>query len=83
MTTRAYCHSVGGPGLVVEARKRAGLSQAQLAQRLGVGRSTVSGWETGRVQPTFDSVTRVMEACGLDLEVHLVPRDEAARRILA
>ena len=34
-----------------EARRRAGLSQRQLADRLGVHKVTVSGWENGRFLP--------------------------------
>lgn len=33
------------------ARLRAGLSQRQLADRLGVHKVTVSGWENGRYLP--------------------------------
>ena len=33
------------------ARKRRGLSQEDVAQRLGVSRQTVSKWETGETVP--------------------------------
>lgn len=68
--------------LVIEARKRAGLSRAALAKRLGVSRSTVARWERREKQPGYDRLLRVFEACGLDLQVRVVPRDHASRRML-
>lgn len=65
-----------------EARKRAGLSQKSLAERLGISRSTVSGWETGRARPSYEAVLDVFEACELDLHVSVVPRDYDTRRML-
>ncbi|MBR2731020.1 MAG: helix-turn-helix transcriptional regulator, partial [Clostridia bacterium] len=36
---------------IAQFRKDAGLSQEQLAERLGVSRQSVSKWETGGVTP--------------------------------
>jgi DNA-binding transcriptional regulator YiaG len=36
---------------VLELRRRMGLSQAEMAEELGVRQQTVSEWETGRYQP--------------------------------
>lgn len=41
---------------MIELRKQNGLSQQDLADRLGVSRQAVSRWETGAVQPLADSV---------------------------
>lgn len=68
--------------LVVEARKRAGLSRGELAERLGVSRSTIARWERRLSEPRFGSLLRVMEACGLELDVNVVPRDLESRRLL-
>jgi transcriptional regulator with XRE-family HTH domain len=61
--------------LIREARLRAGLTQDELAQRSGVQRSLIGRWEQGAVQPGFDNVLDVIEACGFDLPLMLVARD--------
>ena len=43
-------HVVSSP--VLEARKKAGLSQSQFATLLGVSLRTLQGWEQGRKQPS-------------------------------
>jgi transcriptional regulator with XRE-family HTH domain len=66
-----------GKDLVREARKRAALTQAELAQRAGTTQSAIARIETGDVAPSFDSVLRLVRLCGLDLDIMLVPRDES------
>lgn len=65
-----------GGQLVREARRRAGLSQAELARRVGTSQAAVARWEANAVSPTVETLTRVLEACGFDLGVHLVPHDD-------
>jgi transcriptional regulator with XRE-family HTH domain len=40
--------------IIREARLKAGLTQAQLAERLGRERAQVARWETGGQEPSFD-----------------------------
>lgn len=40
------CFKMGLGSSLYDARKKAGLSQEQVAERLGVSRQTVSKWET-------------------------------------
>jgi transcriptional regulator with XRE-family HTH domain len=66
--------------LMRSARMRAGLSQGQVAERLGLPRSSVARWETDAVEPGLTTLRRVLQACGFDLSLALVPfdRDEEA-----
>ncbi|MGH2734221.1 MAG: helix-turn-helix transcriptional regulator [Actinomycetota bacterium] len=65
-----------GAVLVRTARRRAGLSQKQLAERLGTTQSAVARWEAGRVSPTLETLDRIVRACGLGLELRLAHRDD-------
>jgi transcriptional regulator with XRE-family HTH domain len=51
------------------ARLTAGLSQRQLAERSGVPQSTVGRIEAGLVDPRVGTLSRLVRACGYDLEV--------------
>ena len=62
--------------LIIEARKRAGLTQAELAKRMGTYQSVVARWETGRTNPDFATVTRAVRTAGFDLSVSLHPADD-------
>ena len=64
-----------GADLIREARLRAGLTQAELSQLSGTQRSVIARWEQGAVSPTFDNMLEVIEACGFELPLMLVPRD--------
>jgi transcriptional regulator with XRE-family HTH domain len=64
----------GGP-LIREARLRAGLTQAELAQRTGRERSVIARWEQGSVSPSIDNLLAIVHACGFELPLVLVPRD--------
>jgi len=64
-------------GLVVSlmyARLAHGLTQAQLADRLGVSRAAVESWETGRREPRASRLVDWVDALGLRL--HLAPKEE-------
>lgn len=66
-----------GAQLIREARRRAGLTQAELADRTGTTQSAVARWERGGSRPDLDTVVRVVRACGLDVEVAVVPPDDS------
>jgi len=62
--------------LIGEARKRAGLTQAELAHRLGSHQSVVARWETGRTNPDLATVQRAIRAAGFELGVSIHPLDD-------
>lgn len=51
-----------------QARRRAGLTQRELASRAGVPQSRVAKIESGAVIPRVDTLDRLLEACGEGLE---------------
>ena len=62
--------------VIREARLRAGLTQAELADRTGRDRSVVARWEQGVVAPSLDTLLELVRACGFDLPLELVSRDD-------
>ncbi len=64
-----------GGELIREARKRMGLSQRELAERLGTTQAVIARWESGRMSPSFERVVEAIRACGLDLSVRITRPD--------
>jgi uncharacterized protein len=58
--------------LLLDARHRAGLSQAELARRAGVSQPVISAYEHGRREPALPMLTKLVEATGHSLQVDLV-----------
>jgi len=61
--------------IIREARLRARLSQAELGARVGRDRAQIARWESGAVQPAFETLLELVEACGFELDFLLKPRD--------
>jgi transcriptional regulator with XRE-family HTH domain len=61
--------------LLREARRRAGLSQAELARRAGKPLSSIGRWERGEVRPSLETLRELVRACGLELTFHLANAD--------
>ncbi|MGH8968626.1 MAG: helix-turn-helix domain-containing protein [Actinomycetes bacterium] len=57
--------------LLREARRRARLSQVELARRASVAQSVVSAYESGARQPSLPTLARLVSATGLDLDVRV------------
>jgi transcriptional regulator with XRE-family HTH domain len=66
-----------GGDYVMMARRRAGLTQRQLAERLGLRQATIARWERGDRGVSLDDVELVVHACGLQLEAHLLAEDRS------
>jgi transcriptional regulator with XRE-family HTH domain len=67
---------IGGE-LVKEARKRAALTQRELAERAGTTQSAIARLESGRTSPSFEDVERLMRLGGFQLIVELAPYDDS------
>ena len=59
---------------LIEARTRAGLSQAELAQRMGTTQSAIAHLESGKSPPSMRSIARIAAATGTRAVVRLEPR---------
>jgi hypothetical protein len=60
--------------IIREARLKAGLTQAELAARLGRERAQVARWEIGGQQPSFANLRSAVEACGFVLQTAIAER---------
>lgn len=58
---------------VREARESAGLSQRELARRMGTSQAAVDRLEAGGVAPTLTTLQRVASALGPEVTVELCP----------
>ena len=56
-------------------REDAGLSQRELADRLDCHQPAIARLEGGGVRPNVETLRRIVEALGLQLELHAVSRD--------
>lgn len=65
-----------GAQIIREARLKAGLTQSDLAERLGRDRAQVARWETGAQQPSFENLRAVVEACGFELRLEIAERED-------
>lgn len=70
MSTEESAPRRGSPaGLVRWGRQRAGLTQAQLAERMGTTQSAVCRLESGRDEPRLSTLRAALAACGLVLDL--------------
>ncbi|HUY50704.1 MAG TPA: helix-turn-helix domain-containing protein [Streptosporangiaceae bacterium] len=63
--------TVAAGTLLRQARKRAGLSQAELAARAGVTQSVISAYESGHRQPAIPALAALVDAAGYELVIGL------------
>lgn len=57
--------------LLVEARRRAGISQAELGRRSGVAPSLIGRYERYEVTPSVERLRELLRACGIELSIRL------------
>jgi len=67
---------IGGE-LVREARRRAGLTQKELADRAGTTQSAIARLESGRTSPSLERLEWLLKLCGISLIVRLMPYDDS------
>jgi predicted nucleotidyltransferase/DNA-binding XRE family transcriptional regulator len=64
--------TVAAGTVIRDARRRAGLSQAELAHRANVSQPVISAYESGRREPGFATLAKLVEASGYRLRIDLV-----------
>src|ERR671918_806683 len=69
--------------LVREVRQIAGLTQSELAERLGTTQSVVSRWERSVETPRVDTLGRILEACGFQADLAFRRHDDVDRSQIA
>ena len=66
-----------------KARRRAGLTQRELAVRTGIAQPTIARIESGAAVPRVDTFNVLLRACGDDLEVvRRVPGTDVDRSLI-
>jgi transcriptional regulator with XRE-family HTH domain len=63
--------------LLKEARRRAGITQAELGRRVHRSASQIARWERGDVKPPLETLRDLIRACGLDLTLGLAARNDS------
>jgi transcriptional regulator with XRE-family HTH domain len=73
----AILSSMTSATIIRNARRRAGLTQVQLAGRMGKSQPEIGRWERGEVQPSFETLQRIVAACGLELVAQTYNADDS------
>lgn len=58
-----------------ELRKKAGYSQEQVAEMLGISRQAISKWESGQGNPEIDNVVKLIEIYNVSADYILLGRE--------
>lgn len=66
-----------------EARKNAGLTQAQLSKKLGITAQSYSQYETGKRNPKFETVKKIAMALEIDVYDLLIDGDMTPREAMS
>jgi len=60
-----------------ELRKKRGLSQVALAERLGLSKSTIGAYETGDITPSVEALNAIADFFNVDLD-YLLGKEEGS-----
>lgn len=56
-----------------QAREYAGFTQHELAEKMGVSRTTIINWESGKVVPGIASIQMISNVCGIPQDNIFLP----------
>lgn len=58
---------------MLDARKAAGMTQKELAEKTGIAQADISRLETGGANPSLKTLQRLAEGMGMKLKLDFVP----------
>lgn len=58
---------------MIDARKTAGMTQKELAEKTGIAQGDISKLETGSANPSLKTLQRLAEGMGMHLKLEFVP----------
>lgn len=61
---------------IISARKKAGLTQEQLAATIGVKRAVISKYETGAIEPSISQLQKISDALNVSISYLLGANDD-------
>jgi Predicted transcriptional regulators len=53
---------------LIQLRQEHGLTQMEMAKRIGTNKSTISRYESGEIKPNLDAMLKIREAFGVSLD---------------
>jgi transcriptional regulator with XRE-family HTH domain len=66
--------------MLIDTRMKAKLSQAELAQRMGISQSTIARLESGSAKPSLSTLERFAKATGTRVRVSFEPAARVRKR---
>jgi len=65
--------------VIIDARKKAGLSQKQLSELTGIAQGDISRLENGNANPSVRTLQRLTAGMGATLKIEFVENDASSR----
>jgi transcriptional regulator with XRE-family HTH domain len=66
--------------MLIAARTRANLTQAEVAEKMGTSQSTIARLESGTATPSLSTLQRYAEATGARLKITIEPRKSRSKK---
>ncbi|MBS6702633.1 MAG: helix-turn-helix transcriptional regulator [Clostridiales bacterium] len=61
---------------MIDARKSAGLTQKQLAEKTGIAQADISKLETGNANPSLRTLQRLAAGMGMKMKIEFLPTSQ-------
>lgn len=58
---------------MIDARKKTGLTQKQLAEKTGIAQGDISRLENGNANPSLQTLQRLASAMGMKMKIEFLP----------